>query len=100
MVLTQTIKNCEGTTGIRNRLLRARGGGFSSLKRRGGVPSGAVQVIAIAGLALPRSTGIVQFSRETLSVQHGAEYLFTEGTVPVPPNSPALCDCVVLPSLE
>jgi len=31
------------------------------LKRRGGVPSGAAQIIAIAGLALPKKTGVVQF---------------------------------------
>ena len=62
MVLPQTMKNGEGATGIRNRPLRERGGVFSSLKRRGGVPSGAAQVIAIAGLALPEITGIVQFN--------------------------------------
>jgi len=29
------------------------------------------------------------------------KHLFTEGTAPVPPRTvPALCDCVVLPSLE
>jgi len=59
MVLTQTMKNYEGTTGIRNRLLRGQGGVFSSLKRRGGAPLGAAQVIAIAGLVLLEITGIV-----------------------------------------
>ena len=66
MVLTQTMKNCEGMSGIRNRLLRGQGANFQSLKRRGGVPSGAAQVIAGTGLALPEITGIVQFSWEIL----------------------------------
>jgi len=53
-------ENYEGTTGIRNRLLRAGGGVFSSLKRRGGASLfGAAQVIAIVGLALPEIAGIV-----------------------------------------
>ena len=70
------------------------------LIRRGGVPSGAAQVIAGAGLALPDSTGIVQLSWETLRFQQLANHLVSEGTVPVPRTLPALCDGVVLPSLE
>jgi len=57
-----TMKKCEGTTGTRNRLLRGQSGIFSSLKLRGASIFSAAQVIVIAGLALPDSTGIVQFS--------------------------------------
>jgi len=48
------MKNGEGTAGIPNRLLKVRGGVFSSKKHRGCVPSGAVQVIAIAGWHCPK----------------------------------------------
>jgi len=68
MVRTQTMKNCEGTTGIRNRFLRGQAWSFQVIEAPRGVPSGAAQVIAIAGLPPPEITGILQFSWEILAI--------------------------------
>ncbi len=59
-------ENCEGTTDIRNRLLRGQGRSFQVIETPRGVLSGEAQVIAIAELVLPEITGIVQFSWEIL----------------------------------
>ena len=72
---------------------------FQAIEAPWGRLYGAEQ-IAIAGLALPEITGIVQFSWETLRSQQIANHLVSEGTVSVSPNHPALCDGVVLPSLN
>ena len=64
------------------------GGVFSSLKNRGGVLSGAVQVIAVTELALPEITGICNFQGKILCFNQIANYLVSEGTVPVPPEPP------------
>ena len=61
---------------------------------------GRRRFVAIMELILPEITGIVQFSWETPSFQQMVKHQFTEGTLPVPPEPPpALCDCVVVPSL-
>ena len=40
MVLTETIKNCEGSTGIRNRLQGGRGRSFQLIEAPRGCPFG------------------------------------------------------------
>ena len=61
------MKNCEGSTGTHNRLLRGQGRSFQVIEAPLGVPSGAAQVIA-TGLALPEITVIVEFSWEILKI--------------------------------
>ena len=58
------MKNCVGSTGDRNRLLRGQGRSFQEIEAPRGHPFGAAQVIA-TGLALHEMSGIVQFSWET-----------------------------------
>jgi len=75
MVLTQIMKNNERTTGIRNRPLRGQGWSFQLIEAPRGRPFGAAQGIAIAGLAFPEITGIVQFSGKILRFQQIANHL-------------------------
>ncbi len=83
-----TMKNCEGSTGTCNRLLRGQGRSFQVIEAPRGRPFGGGAGHRITGLALPDSTGIVQFLWETLSFQQIEKHLLSEGTVPVSPNRP------------
>ena len=68
--------------------------------RRGGVPSGAAQVIAM-GLALPKSTGVELFFMGNPEFSTNCKATVYGGDSACPPETaPSLCDCVVLPCLS
>jgi len=79
------MKNCEGMTGIRNRLLRA-GAEFSGKCTAGASPSGAAHVIAGTGQALPEITGIVQFLWEVLTNFSQRSFGQLRHVIPQPPS--------------
>ena len=56
------MKNCEGTIGIRNRLLKGQGRSWQVIEAPRGRPFGGGAGHRNSGMALPESTGIVQFS--------------------------------------
>ena len=80
-------EKCEDATCIRNSFWEARIGVFRLLKHRGGVPSGAVLVIA-KGLALPEITGILQFSGGNPGISTSCESPVIGGTSASPPEPP------------
>ena len=60
------------------------------MRRRGGVPSGAAQVIAIAGLALPEITVIVEFAWEILKIFFLTLFFGLRHGMPLPPAAVVL----------
>jgi len=65
MVFTQTMKNCEGLTGIRNRLLRGRARNFQAIEAPRGRPFGGGASPHRNGIGTFEITEIVQFHRKS-----------------------------------
>jgi len=81
------VKNCEGLTGIRNKLLRDQGQSFQEIEAPQGRPFGGGAGYRSCRIGTSRNYWNLG-SFETLKFQHIVNHLFPEGTVPVLPNFP------------
>ena len=95
-----SMKNCEGTTGIRNRLLRSLGRSFLVIEAPRGRPFLVRRRSSQRDWHFPKVLELRNFQGKPKSSTI-CESLLSEGTVPFPPlTAPAFCDCIVLPSPE